>query len=107
MVITMTAGTCLIMWLGELITDKGIGNGMSILMFVSIAAGFPGALWAIKKQGKLADGWVEFGAVILLWSGDGGPGGLRRAGPAPYPRAVREAHDRPPDVTAAPRPTFR
>ncbi|MBO8192811.1 preprotein translocase subunit SecY [Streptomyces oryzae] len=65
MVITMTAGTGLIMWLGELITDRGIGNGMSILMFVSIAAGFPGALWAIKKQGKLADGWIEFGAVIL------------------------------------------
>ena len=31
----------LIMWLGELITDRGIGNGMSILMFISIAAGFP------------------------------------------------------------------
>jgi preprotein translocase subunit SecY len=65
MVVAMTAGTCLIMWLGELITDRGIGNGMSILMFVSIAAGFPGALWAIKKQGKLADGWIEFGVVIL------------------------------------------
>jgi preprotein translocase subunit SecY len=65
MVITMTSGTALIMWLGELITDRGIGNGMSILMFTSIAAGFPGALWAIKKQGKLADGWIEFGAVII------------------------------------------
>src|SRR5262249_20168137 len=41
MVITMTAGTAVIMWLGELITDRGIGNGMSILMFLSIAAGFP------------------------------------------------------------------
>ena len=39
---------------------------MSILMFISIAAGFPGALWAIKQQGKLADGWIEFGAVILI-----------------------------------------
>ncbi|WP_314171568.1 preprotein translocase subunit SecY [Streptomyces winkii] len=65
MVICMTAGTAFIMWLGELITDRGIGNGMSILMFISIAAGFPGALWAIKKQGKLADGWIEFGAVII------------------------------------------
>lgn len=65
MVICMTAGTALIMWLGEVITDKGIGNGMSILMFISIAAGFPGSLWAIKQQGKLADGWIEFGAVIL------------------------------------------
>ncbi|MEW9519513.1 preprotein translocase subunit SecY [Streptomyces tubercidicus] len=66
MVITMTAGTCLIMWLGELVTDRGIGNGMSILMFISIAAGFPGALWGIKKSGKLADGWIEFLAVIAV-----------------------------------------
>ncbi|MFC9591688.1 preprotein translocase subunit SecY [Streptomyces sp. NPDC056944] len=66
MVITMTAGTCIVMWLGELITDRGIGNGMSILMFISIAAGFPGALWAIKKSGKLAQGWIEFGVVILI-----------------------------------------
>ncbi|MBB1253615.1 preprotein translocase subunit SecY [Streptomyces alkaliterrae] len=65
MVIVMTSGTALIMWLGELITDRGIGNGMSMLMFVSIAAGFPGALWAIKIQGDLADGWIEFGTVIV------------------------------------------
>ena len=56
----------MIMWLGELITDRGIGNGMSILMFISIAAGFPGSLWAIKESGKLAGGWVEFLAVILI-----------------------------------------
>ncbi|MEV6650333.1 preprotein translocase subunit SecY [Streptomyces sp. NPDC051219] len=66
MVITMTAGTAMVMWLGELITDRGIGNGMSILMFISIAAGFVSALWAIKLQGKIADGWVEFGIVILV-----------------------------------------
>ncbi|OON74218.1 preprotein translocase subunit SecY [Streptomyces tsukubensis] len=66
MVITMTAGTAAVMWLGEMITDKGIGNGMSILMFISIAASFPSALWAIKKQGSLADGWIEFGTVILV-----------------------------------------
>lgn len=40
MVVTMTAGTGVVMWLGELITDRGIGNGMSILMFISIAATF-------------------------------------------------------------------
>ncbi|OPF83417.1 preprotein translocase subunit SecY [Streptomyces antioxidans] len=65
MVITMTAGTALIMWLGELVTDRGIGNGMSILMFVSIAAGFPSAMWSIKQQGKIMGGWLEFGLVIL------------------------------------------
>jgi preprotein translocase subunit SecY len=66
MVITMTAGTVMIMWLGELITDRGIGNGMSILMFTSIAAGFPGSLWAIKKSGKIVGGWGEFAIVIAV-----------------------------------------
>jgi preprotein translocase subunit SecY len=41
MVITMTAGTGLIMWLGELVTEKGVGNGMSLLIFTSIAAHVP------------------------------------------------------------------
>ncbi|MBP6997693.1 MAG: preprotein translocase subunit SecY [Phycicoccus sp.] len=63
MVLTMTAGTGLIMWLGELVTDKGIGNGMSILIFTSIAAGFPASLWAIQQR----DGrWDIFFGVILL-----------------------------------------
>ena len=42
MVITMTAGTAVIMWLGELVTDRGVGNGMSVLIFTSIAARIPG-----------------------------------------------------------------
>ncbi|MFD8722027.1 preprotein translocase subunit SecY [Streptomyces sp. NPDC059629] len=66
MVICMTAGTAVVMWLGELITDRGIGNGMSILMFISIAATFPSALWSIKKSGTLAGGWIEFGSVIAI-----------------------------------------
>ncbi|MFC8369451.1 MULTISPECIES: preprotein translocase subunit SecY [unclassified Streptomyces] len=66
MVVTMTAGTAVVMWLGELITDRGIGNGMSILMFISIAATFPSALWAIKQGGTLAGGWIEFGTVMLV-----------------------------------------
>ncbi|WP_181786391.1 preprotein translocase subunit SecY [Streptomyces phytophilus] len=66
MVICMTAGTAAVMWLGELITDRGIGNGMSMLMFISIAAGFPGALWNIKQSGKIIDGWGEFIVVIAL-----------------------------------------
>ena len=37
-VVTMTAGTAVIMWLGELITERGVGNGMSILMFINIAS---------------------------------------------------------------------
>jgi preprotein translocase subunit SecY len=49
-VITMTAGTGVVMWLGELITDRGVGNGMSLLIFTSIAATFPASLWQIKVQ---------------------------------------------------------
>ncbi|MDP9431281.1 MAG: preprotein translocase subunit SecY [Actinomycetota bacterium] len=41
LVVTMTAGTAVVMWLGELITDRGVGNGMSILIFTSIAARLP------------------------------------------------------------------
>ncbi|MGO0575216.1 preprotein translocase subunit SecY [Ornithinimicrobium panacihumi] len=50
MVLTMTAGTGLIMWMGELITEKGVGNGMSLLIFVSIAATFPASLSVIYAQ---------------------------------------------------------
>jgi preprotein translocase subunit SecY len=41
MVLTMTAGTVFVMWLGERITERGVGNGMSLLIFTSIAAAFP------------------------------------------------------------------
>ena len=40
-IISLTAGTAFLMWLGELITEKGIGNGISLLIFAGIVAGFP------------------------------------------------------------------
>jgi preprotein translocase subunit SecY len=62
MVITMTAGTAVIMWLGELITDRGIGNGMSILIFTQVVATFPASLWRVQQtEGP----WV-FGIVLLI-----------------------------------------
>ena len=42
-VLTLTAGTALLMWLGELISQRGIGNGMSLLIFASVVSSFPGA----------------------------------------------------------------
>ncbi len=60
MVVVMTAGTGVIMWLGELITDRGIGNGMSLLIFTSIAAGFPTSLWQIK----ITKGYGVFAVVV-------------------------------------------
>ncbi|HET6300828.1 preprotein translocase subunit SecY, partial [Microbacterium sp.] len=50
MIITMTAGTGLIMWFAELVTERGIGNGMSLLIFTSIAAAFPASMWAIWQS---------------------------------------------------------
>ena len=47
MVITMVAGTAVIMWMGELVTDRGVGNGMSILIFTQVIAVIPGELLTI------------------------------------------------------------
>ena len=62
MVITMTAGTGVIMWLGELITDRGVGNGMSVLMFTSIAARIPNEGHVILQN----TGAFVFTLIILL-----------------------------------------
>ncbi|NIZ92378.1 preprotein translocase subunit SecY [Kineococcus rubinsiae] len=62
MVLTMTAGTGLVMWLGELVTERGVGNGMSLLIFVQIASGFPTSLWAIQRE----RGFLTFAAVLLM-----------------------------------------
>jgi preprotein translocase subunit SecY len=67
MILTMTAGTSIIMWLGELITDRGIGNGMSVLIFTQIIARFPSSLWAVKTaQASEGRGWVIFILVIAV-----------------------------------------
>jgi len=63
MVLTMTAGTGVIMWMGELITDRGIGNGMSLLIFTSIAARFPQSLAAIHTS---SGRWDTLIIVILI-----------------------------------------
>ena len=61
-VLTMTAGTAFVMWLGELITQRGIGQGMSILIFTNVVAGMPSGGAAIRAQG----GNFKFGIIILL-----------------------------------------
>ena len=63
LVLVMTAGTAVIMWLGELITDRGIGNGMSILIFTSIAARFPSQGDSILKS---SNGTVKFVVVLAI-----------------------------------------
>ena len=61
-VLIMTAGTALIMWLGELITQRGVGNGMSILIFTSVISTLPAEGNAILQQG----GTAKFIAIMLL-----------------------------------------
>ncbi|QOR69965.1 preprotein translocase subunit SecY [Ruania alkalisoli] len=63
MILTMTAGTGLIMWLGELITERGVGNGMSLLIFTSIASSFPSAF----RQIQLAeDGLIKLAIFVVI-----------------------------------------
>jgi preprotein translocase subunit SecY len=73
LVVCMTAGTGVIMWLGELITDRGVGNGMSVLIFTSIAARLPFEGSSIyRSQGAgvfavvLAIGMVVITLVVFI-----------------------------------------
>jgi len=61
-VLSLTAGTSLVMWLGELITQRGIGNGMSILIFASIISTLPSEYLAIYQQESIA---VFIGLVFI------------------------------------------
>lgn len=66
-VITMTAGTGLIMWMGELITERGVGNGMSLLIFTSIVATFPASFMAIANNPNVGvEGMIGVIAVGIL-----------------------------------------
>ncbi|MBW8485188.1 preprotein translocase subunit SecY [Actinomadura parmotrematis] len=64
-VVTMVAGTAVIMWLGELITDRGVGNGMSILIFTQVVAVFPAQFWGIY-QGQPSDRRAFVFALVIL-----------------------------------------
>ncbi len=64
-VITLTAGTAFIMWLGEQITERGIGNGISLIIFAGIVAGMPGAVGntlSLMKTGEMS----VFKVLVLL-----------------------------------------
>ncbi|WP_448852922.1 preprotein translocase subunit SecY [Corynebacterium frankenforstense] len=67
LVVTMTAGAIIVMWLGELITEKGIGNGMSLLIFAGIATRLPNdGMSVLNNSGGLVFGIVIAAVVVLV-----------------------------------------
>ncbi|HMD47308.1 MAG TPA: preprotein translocase subunit SecY, partial [Acidimicrobiales bacterium] len=62
MVLVLTAGTALVMWLAELITQRGIGQGMSILIFANVVAGIPSGGKSVLAQG----GTTKFMALLIV-----------------------------------------
>ena len=63
-VVTLVGGTMFLMWLGEQITARGIGNGTSLIIFVGIVAGIPGALAQFFEQGRI--GAISAPVIILV-----------------------------------------
>jgi preprotein translocase subunit SecY len=63
-VLTLTAGTSFIMWLGEQITDRGIGNGMSLLIFAGIVVGLPRGIQDLYQKAT-TDAWGGFTPIAI------------------------------------------
>jgi len=61
-ILTLTAGTALLMWIGELISQRGVGNGMSILIFASVVSSLPYSYYALLREKK----WVVFTIMVLI-----------------------------------------
>jgi preprotein translocase subunit SecY len=61
-VMTLTAGTAFVMWLAELITQRGIGQGMSILIFANVVAGIPSGLNTVLQEG----GRIKFATILIV-----------------------------------------
>jgi preprotein translocase subunit SecY len=66
MVITMVAGTTVIMWMGELITDRGVGNGMSVLIFTTVISVIPGELLLIYRDKGAFEAAVALVVVVAI-----------------------------------------
>ncbi len=86
MIIVMMAGTGVIMWLGELITERGIGNGMSLRIFTRLRAVCPEQLPSIGQAGKRGSVAAIVALLLLVaiavpcWSRhSANPGAVRQA----------------------------
>ena len=63
---TMTVGSVLLMWIGELITEKGVSNGVSLLIFASIVAGITQKIYGSKAGSDSIIGVIIFMLIIVL-----------------------------------------
>lgn len=64
--LSLTTGTAFIMWLGEQITERGIGNGMSLIIFTGIVVGLPGAIGNIYQNVFVTKEWTPITLVVIL-----------------------------------------
>jgi preprotein translocase subunit SecY len=64
--VSLTTGTAFIMWLGEQITDRGIGNGMSLIIFAGIVVGLPGAIGNIYTNVFVTKEWSVITLAVIL-----------------------------------------
>ena len=62
--LTLTTGTCFVMWLGEQITERGIGNGMSLIIFAGIVVGFPRAV--VQMVDQMLTGQIGLLRILFL-----------------------------------------
>ncbi len=65
-VVTLTTGTVFVMWLGEQITERGIGNGISLLIFAGIVIGLPNAIIQVADRVKAGDTVQTLGVIFLF-----------------------------------------
>ena len=65
-VVTLVTGTMFLMWLGEQITERGIGNGISLIIFAGIVAGLPTALATTMEMGRTGD--LAYGKILVLFA---------------------------------------
>ena len=96
-ILTLVAGTALLMWIGELISQRGIGNGMSMIIFASVVSGLPYGYYAILQEKK----WFAFALLVVVRSAIVVAVVRVELGATPHPGAVRQAGGRPADVRRA------
>ena len=65
-VITLTTGTIFVMWLGEQITERGVGNGISLLIFAGIVIGLPSAIMQVSDRVRAGDAMQTLGVIFLV-----------------------------------------